>query len=1094
MIESSQQGTTTSIDEAVEAYESTRDRDGKADLEAFLPARSDPLYLAILCELVRVDLEYSYQEAKPNRLDDYERRFPDLFRDTKWVKEITYEEYRLRQQAGESPSVAEYRGRYGLYAFDWPAANLGIESEEAPEADSSFFNPTGGMTHAALIYQTYRDDAATDLGSHFMSSGASREQAEMFESIHEADPAAASRFAKGLTAFPNVGGRFLGFRLRSELGQGAFGRVFLAEQEAMAGRRVVLKITPDAGTEVNALAQLQHTNVVPIYSVHRHGPLQALCMPYFGSTTLADVIAGLNDGRTLPDSGKSLLNTLDERKSRLSEAISDVGDTATNTDSSSFASKGKPTAPEAARATAQIERIGQSKYVDAILLMGVALADGLAHSHERGILHRDLKPANILFADDGVPMLLDFNLAASSKTQGSASTALVGGTLPYMALEHLQAFQGKPRPIDARSDLFSLGVILFQLLSGRHPYEVRRGPINDVIAQMIEDRKGPVPSLWTPNRSGSAAVDAIVGKLLDPEPGNRYQSARELQVDLQRHLDNLPLQHAKEPYSRERLGKWAKRHPRLTSITSVATASALLIVGLIVSLNARQTRIARLEAVDSLVQLTSMVKEAEFLLSAPEAPPQQLDEGIALCRRGVDAYGVRTDPSWLNRSTISALSEADRVQARQGVGELLSLWARGLSWRIKGSENQREEKAREAERLVSLAETAYGTANVPRILRLQSADLAQIAGRDAEASRLRAEAEKIPLRTARERLLLVPTLLDRGLNRQAYALSEEASRLEPLDFSVWMLRGHCLARLSQNERADQSYSIGMDLQPGLDWAHLDRGILALNRRDYGRAIADFNAILEVNPDQMEALLNRTLAKLGQGDFPGAVADLDRVLKNPEAPTRTYFIRARAHAALGRMAEAEADRLEGQTRLPSDELSWVTRGLSRLPADPAGALADFQEARKLNPRSLWSLQNEANVLSESLGRAEDAIKSLDQAIHYHPESVPALTGRAVLLARLGRREAAHKDAAESLALDDSADTLYRAACAFALTSFQVRSDSDEALRLISLAVRKDSAWLGQLDTDPDLAPLRHLPEFLKLREALKVVCSSKVLPN
>src|SRR5207245_2597093 len=97
-------------------------------------------------------------------------------------------------------------------------------------------------------------------------------------------------------------------------------------------------------------------------------------------------------------------------------------------------------------------------YVEAVLWVGARLADGLAHAHERGILHRDLKPANVLITDDGQPMLLDFNLAADVKHRASAAAASVGGTLPYMAPEHLEAFRGRQQSVDVRSDLYSLGV------------------------------------------------------------------------------------------------------------------------------------------------------------------------------------------------------------------------------------------------------------------------------------------------------------------------------------------------------------------------------------------------------------------------------------------------------------------------------------------------------------------------------------------------------------------------------------------------------------------------------------------------------------
>src|SRR5206468_1825944 len=108
-------------------------------------------------------------------------------------------------------------------------------------------------------------------------------------------------------------------------------------------------------------------------------------------------------------------------------------------------------------------------YIEVILILGSQLADGLGHAHRRGILHRDLKPANILFTDEGRPMLLDFNLAEDTKQRHAAERAAIGGTLPYMAPEHLEAYRTGKGQLDERCDIFSLGVILFELLTGRHP-------------------------------------------------------------------------------------------------------------------------------------------------------------------------------------------------------------------------------------------------------------------------------------------------------------------------------------------------------------------------------------------------------------------------------------------------------------------------------------------------------------------------------------------------------------------------------------------------------------------------------------------------
>src|SRR5204863_6825752 len=105
---------------------------------------------------------------------------------------------------------------------------------------------------------------------------------------------------------PDVGGMFAGFRLVRELGRGAFGRVFLAEQADLADRPVALKVAPRLAGEVRTLARLQHTNIVPVYSAHQAPPLTAVCMPYFGATTLAAVLSDVTTEAERPASGRAI--------------------------------------------------------------------------------------------------------------------------------------------------------------------------------------------------------------------------------------------------------------------------------------------------------------------------------------------------------------------------------------------------------------------------------------------------------------------------------------------------------------------------------------------------------------------------------------------------------------------------------------------------------------------------------------------------------------------------------------------------------------------------------------------------------------------
>src|SRR5262245_1393737 len=114
---------------------------------------------------------------------------------------------------------------------------------------------------------------------------------------------------------PRVGDRFVNFQLERRLGRGAFATVFLARQGDLAKRPVALKISSELFSESQTLAQLQHTSIVPIYSVHRVGHLHAVCMPYFGATTLADVLKQWKSDGSLPRSGKAVADTVRARHS-----------------------------------------------------------------------------------------------------------------------------------------------------------------------------------------------------------------------------------------------------------------------------------------------------------------------------------------------------------------------------------------------------------------------------------------------------------------------------------------------------------------------------------------------------------------------------------------------------------------------------------------------------------------------------------------------------------------------------------------------------------------------------------------------------------
>src|SRR5262249_22556587 len=151
---------------------------------------------------------------------------------------------------------------------------------------------------------------------------------------------------------------------------------------------------------------------------------------------------------------------------------------------------------------------------------------------------------------------------------------------------------------------------------------------------------------------------------------------------------------------------------------------------------------------------------------------------------------------------------------------------------------------------------------------------------------------------------------------------------------------------------------------------------------------------------------RALARQGLKRFAEAERDLTWALELGTAHTRVYFMRARVRELAGDKEGAERDRADGLRREPADEKRWIARGLARMTHDREGAMADFDQALKVNPRSRAALQNKAHVLAEQLGRPAEAAEVLGTAATYYPQAAAVYASRGVLFARLGRRGAAH----------------------------------------------------------------------------------------
>jgi tetratricopeptide (TPR) repeat protein len=291
--------------------------------------------------------------------------------------------------------------------------------------------------------------------------------------------------------------------------------------------------------------------------------------------------------------------------------------------------------------------------------------------------------------------------------------------------------------------------------------------------------------------------------------------------------------------------------------------------------------------------------------------------------------------------------------------------------------------------------------------------------------------------------------------------------------------GQCYALQARFGDAEDCFTHAIGRRPESPWPYFDRGVAELERKEYAPARLDFDRALDLRPDLTAARVNRALAHIGLGDDARAQLDLTTALERGTAGTRVYFIRAQVRTRLGDPEGAARDRAEGLRRTPDEERSWIARGLARLHEDPQGALADFQQALARNPHSRAALQNTANALSESLGRPKEAVAFLDRVVSLYPDFVPARVGRGVLLARLGDRTAAHRDAREAEQRDQSNETRYRIACIYALTSRIEPADRQDALRMLAAVLVREAAWLRVARSDPDLDALRTQAEFQEI---------------
>jgi tetratricopeptide (TPR) repeat protein len=783
--------------------------------------------------------------------------------------------------------------------------------------------------------------------------------------------------APGPAAGAPAAGLLGDFRVLREVGRGGMGVVYEARQLSL-NRRVALKVLPFAAAldarqlqrfkkEAQAAAHLHHSNIVPVFAVGEDRGTHYYAMQFIEGRSLAEVIGDLR-----------------------AQAAGAAG-----------AAPAPDTLPVACLSTERSAR--RPTFFRTVARLGLQAAEALEHAHQEGVVHRDVKPANLLVDAKGNLWVTDFGLARLQNEAGLTVSGDLVGTLRYMSPEQALAYPGG---VDHRTDVYSLGATLYELLTLRPAFDGRDR--QELLRRIASEEPRP-PRRLSP--AVPAELEIIIRKALEKEAGARYATAQELADDLRRFLEDKPIR-ARRPSWLEQARKWARRHRPAVWSAAAASLVALAVLAGSVGWVARDraTRQGRVAA-----DLRAALEEAERSRREGQWPRAQAAarRAEALLRDGAADPAVAERVRGLLRELaeeeadgrlVARLDEIRLLQAEVNVKEDRFVLERALpeyrrafgDYGLRaGATAPEEAAARLRRRPAAIRGPIVGALDHWLVLaRYRKAPEAgwlerALSAADSDAWRQRVRAA----RARGDRLAL------EELAREVDATAQPPEALFLLDLSLPRrdARGDAVALL---RRAQAAF-------PGDFWINHDLGMALRCCRppQHAEAIRFLTAAVALRPDSAGAILNLGGALSEAGRLDEAVAAYRRAIElRPDYATAHYNL-GLTLGKQGRPDEAAAAHRRAIELRPDFAWAHCDLGVVLLAQGrPDEAVAAFRKAVELRPACAAYHYNLGNGLV-ARGRPDEAAAAFRRAIDLKDDWAEAHCNLGGALGKMGRHDEA-----------------------------------------------------------------------------------------